>query len=303
MIKIDGLSYHYGDIEAVKNLSLRVEPGSIHGLLGPDGAGKTTTMRLLASLIKMQKGTIEVNGTPVSDYQGIRSQVGYMPQRFSLYPDLSVAENLEFFANIFGVPANERKISEARLYKFSNLEPFKDRPSGKLSGGMKQKLALMCALIHKPRLLILDEPTTGVDPVSRAEFWKILHNVKEEGIPILVSTPYMDEASQCDEVTLLNKGISMVTGKTGLLTKEAGFHIIKLPWQTEIPAVESLQEIPGFFGIQPFGKLLHLYFQHQSDLPGVIESLKKQNLIPEEEKFFLPEMEDVFIYHMEYKNA
>lgn len=303
MIKIDSLSYHYGDIEAVKNLSLRVEPGTIHGLLGPDGAGKTTTMRLLASLIKMQKGTIEVNGTPVSDYQGIRSQVGYMPQRFSLYPDLSVAENLEFFANIFDVPANERKISEARLYKFSNLEPFKNRPSGKLSGGMKQKLALMCALIHKPKLLILDEPTTGVDPVSRAEFWKILHNVKDEGIPILVSTPYMDEASQCDEVTLLNKGISMATGKPGILTKEADFHILKLPWQTQITEIESLQEIPGFFGIQPFGKLLHLYFQYQTDLPSVIKSLSKQNLKPEEEKFFLPEMEDVFIYHMEYKNA
>jgi ABC-2 type transport system ATP-binding protein len=198
-------SYDAGKVQALHGISFNVQPGELFGLIGPDGAGKTTLFRILTTLIVPDSGTATVLGYDVvNDYKEIRQRVGYMPGRFSLYQDLTVAENLEFFATVFNttVEAHYNLIKDIYI----QIEPFKDRKAGKLSGGMKQKLALCCALIHKPEILFLDEPTTGVDAVSRKEFWDMLKGLKSQGITILVSTPYMDEASLCDRVALIQKG-------------------------------------------------------------------------------------------------
>lgn len=204
-IEVKALSKRYGKLTALDQISLSVGRGELFGLIGPDGAGKTTLFRLLTTLLGPDSGTAKVDGLDtVRDYRAIRSRVGYMPGRFSLYPDLSVEENLTFFASLFGVDPHQNAELIAPIYR--QIEPFRTRRAGKLSGGMKQKLALCCALIHRPSVLLLDEPTTGVDPVSRSEFWDMLDQLKREGISILVSTPYMDEAQRCDRIALCEQG-------------------------------------------------------------------------------------------------
>lgn len=204
-IVVDSLSKSFGAIKAVDSISFTVNRGELFGLIGPDGAGKTTLFRLLATLLNPDAGKAEVDGCDIiKDYHLIRSRVGYMPGRFSLYPDLTVEENLNFFAALFGVTVKESYDIVAPIYR--QIEPFRTRRAGKLSGGMKQKLALSCALIHRPNILFLDEPTTGVDAVSRNEFWDMLSGLQQRGITILVSTPYMDEASRCDRIALCNEG-------------------------------------------------------------------------------------------------
>ncbi|EFF56487.1 ABC transporter, ATP-binding protein, partial [Bacteroides xylanisolvens SD CC 2a] len=195
----------YGTVEALKDVSFVVERGEIFGLIGPDGAGKSTLFRILTTLLLADKGTATIGGLDVAtDYKQIRTKVGYMPGRFSLYQDLSVEENLEFFATVFHTTVQENYDLIKDIYQ--QIEPFRKRRAGALSGGMKQKLALSCALIHKPDILFLDEPTTGVDPVSRKEFWQMLRNLREQGITIVVSTPIMDEARQCDRIAFINHG-------------------------------------------------------------------------------------------------
>ena len=204
-IKVENISKFYDEVEALKDISFEVKEGELFGLIGPDGAGKTTLMRILMTLLLPNKGQAEMGGLDVvKDYKKIRRIVGYMPGRFSLYQDLTVEENLEFFATVFGTTITENYELIRDIYV--QIEPFKKRLAGKLSGGMKQKLALSCALIHKPEILVLDEPTTGVDAVSRKEFWEMLKKLQTQGITILVSTPYMDEASLCDRVALMQKG-------------------------------------------------------------------------------------------------
>lgn len=198
-------SFEKGKIKALEDISFEVKQSELFGLIGPDGAGKTTLFRILATLLLAESGDASVDGLDVKkDYKAIRKRVGYMPGKFSLYQDLSVEENLNFFAHVFGTTIEQNYHLIKDIYQ--QLEPFKTRKAGKLSGGMKQKLALCCALIHEPSVLFLDEPTTGVDPVSRKEFWEMLKYLKSEGITILVSTPYMDEASLCDRVALMQKG-------------------------------------------------------------------------------------------------
>ncbi|GHT76732.1 hypothetical protein AGMMS50262_15740 [Bacteroidia bacterium] len=205
MIEIQHIDKSYKEVRALQDVSLTVEQGEIFGLIGPDGAGKTTLFRILTSLLLADSGTATVDALEVvKDFKELRKHIGYMPGRFSLYSDLSVEENLNFFATIFNTTIEENYSLIAPIY--SQIEPFKTRRAGKLSGGMKQKLALSCALIHKPAVLFLDEPTTGVDPVSRKEFWEMLKNLKHEGITILVSTPYMDEAMRCDRIALIQQG-------------------------------------------------------------------------------------------------
>lgn len=205
MISIQHISKSYGDMQAVKDISLEVKEGELFGLIGPDGAGKTTLMRILMTLLIQDEGTATMNGLDVvKDYKKIRKIVGYMPGRFSLYQDLTVEENLNFFATVFNTTIAENYDLIKDIY--IQIEPFKNRRAGKLSGGMKQKLALSCALIHKPEILVLDEPTTGVDAVSRKEFWEMLKKLQQKGITILVSTPYMDEAMLCNRVALMQKG-------------------------------------------------------------------------------------------------
>jgi ABC-type multidrug transport system ATPase subunit len=204
-VRVEGLSKSYGEVTALKNLSFEVGQGEIYGIIGPDGAGKTTLFRILTTLMLLDSGTARVDGLDtVKDHREIRRRIGYMPGRFSLYQDLTVEENLNFFATLFGTTVEENYHLIEPIYK--QIEPFKDRRAGKLSGGMKQKLALSCALIHKPGVLFLDEPTTGVDPVSRKEFWDMLRRLREQGITILASTPYMDEAARCDRVAIIKDG-------------------------------------------------------------------------------------------------
>ena len=204
-IQCDSISKKYGKVEAVKDISFEVAEGEIFGIIGPDGAGKTTIFRILTTLILPDNGSASVTGFDVvNEYKEIRNRVGYMPGRFSLYQDLTVEENLNFFATVFNTTIEENYELIKDIYQ--QIEPFKKRRAGKLSGGMKQKLALSCALIHKPSVLFLDEPTTGVDPVSRKEFWGMLKKLKVQGITILVSTPYMDEAGLCDRIALIQNG-------------------------------------------------------------------------------------------------
>lgn len=204
-ITIDGLTKRYDNLKALDGVSFEVGKGELFGLIGPDGAGKTTLFRILTTLIRPDEGTARIEGMDcVDDYLEIRNIVGYMPGRFSLYQDLSVEENLEFFAALFGGRPEDNYEMIAPIY--SQIELFRTRRAGRLSGGMKQKLALSCALVHRPKVLLLDEPTTGVDAVSRSEFWDMLAGLKKYGISILVSTPYMDEASRCDRIALINEG-------------------------------------------------------------------------------------------------
>ena len=204
-IEVRELTRRYGTLTALDGVSFEVGRGELFGLIGPDGAGKTTLFRLLTTLIVPDRGTAQVDGWDIrADYRRIRQCVGYMPGRFSLYPDLTVEENLSFFAALFGVSVQDNYELIAPIYR--PIEPFRTRRAGQLSGGMKQKLALCCALVHRPRVLFLDEPTTGVDAVSRSEFWDMLARLREMGISMLVSTPYMDEAGRCDRVALINAG-------------------------------------------------------------------------------------------------
>ena len=204
-VKVENISKSYGKTVALDGVSFEVEQGELFGIIGPDGAGKTSLFRILATLILADEGTATVEGFDVvKDYKELRKRIGYMPGRFSLYQDLSVEENLQFFAAVFGTTIRENYHLVGDIYKF--LVPFRKRKAGKLSGGMKQKLALCCALIHKPNILYLDEPTTGVDPVSRKEFWEMLKKLQRDGITIIVSTPYMDEANMCDRIALIKGG-------------------------------------------------------------------------------------------------
>ena len=207
IIEIRDLTRRFGELTAVDRLNLTIAPGEIFGLVGPDGAGKTTTLRMLAGLVNPTEGTAMVAGHDVArQSQEVKDQIGYMAQRFGLYADLSVAENMAFYGDLFGVVGAERAELQSRLLRMTRMEPFTSRQAGRLSGGMKQKLALMCTLLHKPRILLLDEPTNGVDPVSRRDFWTILYQLLQDGITILMATAYLDEAERCNRVGLMYKG-------------------------------------------------------------------------------------------------
>jgi len=211
-LRIEGVSCRFGDVEAVRDVSLAVERGAIFGLVGSDGAGKSTLLRMAATMVKPAAGRITIDGLDVvADRPAVKDRIGYMPQRFGLYQDLTVEENIDFFMNIFGIRGTERKARKALYLGFSNLLPFTDRAAGNLSGGMKQKLGLACVLVHEPKLLILDEPTNGVDPVSRQEFWEILNRMRENGMTIIVSTAYLDEGERCDRLGLMHRGELLTT--------------------------------------------------------------------------------------------
>ncbi len=205
IVDVDNVFMRFGTLEAVSGVSFSVQPGGIFGFVGSDGAGKTTLLRMIAGMLRPSSGHVRVNGLEVaSERNQVKKLIGYMPQRFGLYPDLTVAENMAFFMDVFGISGAERQARRERYLGFSNLTPFEDRLARDLSGGMKQKLGLACVLVHQPRVLILDEPTNGVDPVSRKEFWEILHAMRQQGMTILVSTAYLDEGEKCDQVILMH---------------------------------------------------------------------------------------------------
>ena len=212
IVTTSNVSMRFGRIEALRDISFEVSAGSIFGLVGSDGAGKSTLLRLVATMIKPSQGEIYVDGlNVVSERRKVKSVIGYMPQRFGLYQDLTVEENIEFFMDIFNIPRAQRKKRKEKYLGFSNLLPFVERSAGDLSGGMKQKLGLACVLVHEPKVLILDEPTNGVDPVSRREFWEILMSMKKEGMTILVSTAYLDEGEICDKLALMHRAVILDT--------------------------------------------------------------------------------------------
>ena len=228
-LTISGLHKSFGKTPAVAGLDLTVQAGQIVGLIGPDGAGKTTTMRTVLGLLRADAGQVLLWGEDgARRSRALKERLGYMPQRFSLYPDLTVGENLRFFADLYLVPVSERSRRETEMLEFSRLGPFRQRRAGDLSGGMKQKLALSCNLIHRPDLLILDEPTTGVDPVSRQEFWQWLRRFASEGLAILVSTPYMDEAELCDRVLLMHEGRALARGTPAEITAQFPGKLLEL---------------------------------------------------------------------------
>ncbi|HEY4789055.1 MAG TPA: ABC transporter ATP-binding protein [Bacteroidales bacterium] len=294
-ITAENIFKSYGPTRALTDLSFSVEKNELFGFIGPDGAGKTTLFRIIATLLLADKGTLSVNNWDVvKDYKAIRRNIGYMPGRFSLYQDLSVEENLTFFATIFGTTIEENYDLIRDIYV--QIEPFKKRPAGKLSGGMKQKLALSCALIHKPELLVLDEPTTGVDAVSRKEFWEMLKKLRHSGITIIVSTPYMDEASLCDRVALIQDGkIMQIDTPQGIVGKFPR-KLFAIRSANMYQLKDDLTQYPECFSVHLFGQYLH--YTDISDqvsalkIKTFIESKGHNNVLVEEIK---PGIEDCFI--------
>ena len=263
-IKVENISKSFGKVKALDKVSFEVKHGELFGLIGPDGAGKTTLFRLLTTLLTPDEGHAEVDGLDtIADYHAIRERVGYMPGRFSLYQDLTVEENLSFFADLFGVKVEESYDLVAPIYR--QIEPFSKRRAGKLSGGMKQKLALSCALIHRPSVLFLDEPTTGVDAVSRSEFWDMLSTLKERGITILVSTPYMDEASRCDRIALCNEGTILGIDTPTDIVKEFDAPLYSIKAANMYRLLEAARQATGVVQCYPFGETHHLIADDKFD--------------------------------------
>jgi ABC-2 type transport system ATP-binding protein len=296
LILAEKLSRHFGPARAVDELDLRVGPGEIFGLVGPDGAGKTTTMRLLCGAYEPTSGRAEVAGFDLSHHVAeARAATGYVPQRYSLYADLTPAENLEFFSEAYGMPRDKRIARAKELLDFVGLTAFANRRSEFLSGGMKQKLSLACALIHRPRVLLLDEPTGGVDPVARQEFWRLLYTLLAEGAAILISTPYMDEASRCHRVGLMNHGRLMAEGTPHEIVRPLVGHLLELAAEPQRAARQISGAFPGVADVQVFGDRLHLRVDDAAlvieQLPGTLTRAGVQvtHLRPAE-----PTLEDVF---------
>lgn len=261
-VELRGLSRHFGDTVAVDDLSLAVASGELFGIVGPDGAGKTTTLRMLAGVLRPTRGTAFVAGTDVAvDPEGVKPHIAYMAQRFGLYEDLTVAENLDFYADLYGVPRSERPERLERLYAFSRLGGFTDRLAGNLSGGMKQKLALSCSLIHRPAVLLLDEPTFGVDPISRRELWLILHEMVAEGITIVVTTSYLDEAERCDRVALLNEGRLLALDTPSRLQSSLPGRMLAVTTPDPRRLRDALRPVDGVVSAHLFGDALHVLLE------------------------------------------
>jgi len=302
-LEIYNLTKKYKNLVALNNISFTVNKGTLFGVIGPDGAGKSTLFRIIATLLNFESGRVQVDGYDVlKDYKMIRKIIGYMPGRFSLYRDLSVEENLKFFATIYHTSIKENYYIIEKI--FHSLEPFKKRKAGALSGGMQQKLALSCTLIHKPKILLLDEPTTGVDPITRSEFWNILKFLKSLGITIIISTPYMNEASMCDEIMLINKGNILAINSPDEMIKLYPSVLLKI-------RSENPREILNILGKYRYKKLAYLSGNsiHYCDLRKNFELnelkqfLEKNSAVVKNIEFVQPTIEDCFvnyIYNNEY---
>jgi ABC-2 type transport system ATP-binding protein len=302
-IEVKDFSKKYGEIEAVKNINLSVKKGELFGLVGPDGAGKTSLIRTICTLLVPDSGSILVRRMDVAkQISEIRSILGYMPQRFSLYQDLTIEQNLKFFADLFQVPEKEREIRKKQLFKFSRLKPFQKRQAGNLSGGMKQKLALSCALIHTPEILVLDEPTFGVDPVSRQEFWEILRIIQKEGVTILVSTAYMDEADQCDRIALFFNGNIKGIGTPDELRARYNYPLYKLMGSDFHGLRDTFKKFREVHTTQLFGDSVHVSFNEE---PSENNWKEWQNTTKYNLSNWIklkPSIEDVFLDLMETAN-
>lgn len=293
----NSITHRYGNITAVDDVSFGVNDGEIFGFIGPDGAGKTTLFRIAATLIIPSGGRMTLFGlNVVSDFRELRNHIGYMPGRFSLYTDLTVEENLQFYATIFGTSIRENYHLIEPIYR--QIEPFRKRRAGRLSGGMKQKLALSCALIHKPRILILDEPTTGVDAVSRTEFWEMLEGLKREGITILVSTPYMDEALRCDRIALMQQGRLMGIDTPAAIRASYGKRIYAVSHPERYRLLMALRAMTGVVSPEPFGEAVHINLREGVTAEEVKRSLQLAGLENAELTEITAGIEDVFLEMM-----
>ena len=296
-IRFDGVTRRYGTVTAVNALTFDVREGEMFGLIGPDGAGKTTTIRLAGGLLPPGAGRIAVFGRdPVAEHRAITAEVGYLSQRFSLYGDLTIDENIAFFAEIHGVkrygPARDR------LLEMTQLTPFRSRRADRLSGGMKQKLALACTLVHEPRVLLLDEPTTGVDPVSRREFWKLLSEFLSRGLTIVMATPYLDEAERCGRVALLHEGRLLALDEPSRLQAVMDGQLLEVVTEGTRPPVERIAGLPGVEDVQPFGDRAHVRFRPgaQASVSREIEAaLRASGLASISIRPIAASLEDVFI--------
>ncbi len=293
----------YGSIKesitALNDISIEVSKGELFGIIGPDGAGKTSLFRILTTLLLADSGTATVDGFDVvKDYKAIRQRVGYMPGRFSLYQDLTVKENLDFFATIFNTSVEENYDLIRDIY--SQIEPFKDRRAGKLSGGMKQKLALSCALIHRPSVLFLDEPTTGVDAVSRKEFWEMLKRLKQQGITILVSTPYMDEAELCDRVALIQNGNILSVDTPRQIVKSFGHSLWGVKAKNMLHLLNDLKVFDAVEHAYPSGIFHHVILKDGKDREVLQQYLQSKLHAELEVTLIEPDIEDCFIQLMDY---
>jgi ABC-type multidrug transport system ATPase subunit len=298
-------SYRNGKkvVPGIRDIAFTADKGSLFGVIGPDGSGKTTLFRILTTLILADKGTAIVDGFDVvKDYKSIRNRIGYMPGRFSLYQDLTVEENLSFFATIFNTSVRENYSLIKDIY--SQIEPFKNRKAGNLSGGMKQKLALSCALIHRPSVLFLDEPTTGVDAVSRKEFWQMLKNLQQQGVTILVSTPYMDEAALCDTIALIQNGKFLSIDSPQNTRRLFSKPLYSVRSKDMFRLQQDLKSMAGAASVYPFGSDCHLALSApESGMSAILEYLRERQHTEVEVRIIQPDIEDVFMELMTHKHG
>ncbi|BAV34400.1 multidrug ABC transporter ATP-binding protein [Sulfuricaulis limicola] len=299
-IVVRDLDRRFGEVRAIEGVGFEVAPGELFGVVGPDGAGKTTLLRMLAGVLKPDAGDARLHGVSVvNDPETVKHEIAYMPQRFGLYTDLTVMENLEFYADLYGVPAAERRKRRERLFQFSNLGPFKDRLAGALSGGMRQKLALSCALIHMPKILLLDEPTFGVDPISRRDLWLIVHEMVEEGVTAVVSTAYLDEAERFDRVALLHRGRLLALDAPARLQATLAGEMLVVEVESARAARELLAGLPSVRKATLFGDKLHVLTDSASAAAPEIERvLRDAGLVVHGIRRAEASLEDVFIERM-----
>jgi ABC-2 type transport system ATP-binding protein len=296
-VEVSNLTRRFGPVVAVENLSFSVSRGELFGIVGPDGAGKTTTLRMLAGVLRPTAGDARVCGASVvRDPEGVKDRIGYVSQRFGLYQDLTVRENLEFYADLYRVPKELRGPRRERLYRFSGLGEFEDRLAGNLSGGMKQKLGLCCALIHEPEVLLLDEPTFGVDPISRRDLWIIVHQMVARGVTVVVSTAYLDEAERCDRIAVLHRGSLLALDSPSRLQASLGRKIWSIRTGDLPRAQEVLKSVPGVKRATRFGDALHLILADPAgDRDRVVEALSRAGIALLGAEEVEPSLEDVFI--------
>lgn len=300
------VSKSYGDVRALERFSVTIEKGEIVALLGPDGAGKTSFMRILCDLIDADTDaemSLKIDGVDVrKDFAKVKPLVGYMPQTFSLYPDLSIEENMTFYAGIYGFTGAAYRQKRDQMYAFSNLGPFAKRRAGALSGGMKQKLALSCALLHDPKLLILDEPTTGVDPLSRRQFWEMLLELRASGVTILVATPYMDEVERTDRAVCIFGGRKLTEASPEQLARQFEGRIYYLPQSPSRELIEKLDAIDGL-DARRFGSGVHLYTDERTEITVFDESFRNAGVDPAQIEPIEPSVEDRFIQLMDQETV
>lgn len=296
-ISIQALTRKFGALTAVDGLTLQVGEGELFGLVGPDGAGKTTTLRMLAGVLRPTSGDAVLGGVSVvKDPEGVKQRIAYMSQRFGLYTDLTVQENIDFYADLYEVPDADRPARLERLYAFSSLGPFAGRLAGKLSGGMKQKLSLCCALIHQPEILLLDEPTFGVDPISRRDLWLILHEMVAQGVTVFVTTAYMDEAERCDHVALLDKGTIVALDRPVALQHSLAGQMVAVRLSDSRRGVSVLRQTAGIRRAAVFGDAIHVTLGNRDrDWPIAQAALAAQQIEVADVHDVEPSLEDVFI--------